>query len=145
MPLPPESHLVHTEKAFGLLWGNSNHCDAEVIAVLETSATAQSIADFFSRPISLDFPFQEGPGTLAVVQFDEERLSESIDGTFHRIDQESGGVYDSPGLRYYERWELRRIDELKSTLPHHSENRYLLLIATDQSFDDWDLSDFRCH
>ncbi|MCU7805612.1 MAG: hypothetical protein KZQ96_20690 [Candidatus Thiodiazotropha sp. (ex Lucinoma borealis)] len=147
IPLPPRSQVVATGRRFGLLWGNSNHCDAQVMALVETTWGDTRFSAYFEEPVLLKWPFSGVPDFLEVMKIADQRLYYIFDGKALTVRQDSGLYANSvvAGFSLLERRDFEAAWQLADGHTLSPDKNYYILIASDQIISGYDMLDIRCH
>jgi hypothetical protein len=141
MELPGDSQVIESTSRFGLLWGNSNHCDVEVIAMVESDLSFEEFEDGFdSQQSQLSVPYpnaiKETPTHISLYAYADGQA------TYRNFEENIVEVNDTEyGLG--SRANRFLLDFAKS-VETDSSNNYYLIKATDQTFDGFPMYDFRC-
>jgi len=146
-PLPEGSQVIATERRFGLLWGNSNHCDAQVMALLETTLDDARLSGYFEEPVSLWQPFSDDPEYLDVIKVTGYQLYHLFNGKAYTFQQEMS-LFVHSEAPMDNLWEVRDFEAIQQLADDHTlspDRNYYILIATDQTFRGYDMLDIRCH
>jgi len=132
--LPREAQIVDSYFNFGILWDNSNHCDVEVMILVETSlspAELESILDKarIKAPFSQEYRFPE-------IMFLEDNQLLSIDYKITKIIQPSYKADKSD------------VDFLINFIKKHNtmeKMNYFLVRTWDQTYSGYSMNDLRCY
>jgi hypothetical protein len=158
--LPEGSEVVNGYKRFGLIWGNSNHCDVEIAIVVESKLDSNNFDTFLQNSSdSLAYPYESiGPKQFYYELFtldEDNNLIFINDGKEYMIRKRKRGNYYPS--RYndeneYEElhvfWENRDFDSMQSFISNvtqKEEFNYFLIMARDQTFEGFPMNDLRCH
>jgi hypothetical protein len=158
--LPAKSEVVDGYKRFGLIWGNSSHCDVEIAIVVESKLNSNNFDKFLQNSSdSLAYPYE----SILTKQFYYELFTLDEDNNLIFINDgkeyivrksEYGNYYPA---RYndekeYEElhifWENRDFDTMQSFMSNitkKEECNYFLIVARDQTFDGFPMNDLRCN
>lgn len=152
---PSGSRVIDGYKKFGLIWGNSNHCDAEVTVVISTKMNSKDLDNFLSENLNqIDYPYggMENYALFALKENHELRFVSG--GTEYEIKKGEFDYYPDGyelGTSRFEdlSWTLDggfdRISSLASNIRIEQDLNYFIILTTDQSFDYFPMHDFRCH
>jgi hypothetical protein len=128
-----EGQVVGSSWDFGLLWGSSNHCDAQVWVAIESARPPEGFATDLPLIDTIVAPFG-GPWLQLWDATDSEHLALIEDGQSFPLP--ATGV---------ERIELDALFSLARKHPPAPGRHLYVLEAASQSYDPFDLLDPRCH
>lgn len=148
-PLPPGSRVVATRKRFGLLWGNSNHCDAQVMALVETTQDDAGIFANFEDPVPLKQPFSDASQYLDIMKIVDSSLHWVFEGETYpdsiRLDSIEFVYPKAPLGSVWDRRDYEAAQQLADDYPLLPDKNYYVLVAEDQISSGYDMQDIRCH
>ena len=126
--LPSKTEILSQGKDFGLLWGNSNHCDVEIFRIVQSSLSPEKFREQFQFRQSFKTPYSGTyPQYITVYHKESDDIQLLLfeeDDWFHDRAQQ---IFDQTIYQ-----------------PNPTLETYLLLF-TDQSFEYLPLRDIRCH
>ena len=77
---PSNSKIINSFKQFGILKGNSNHCDCEIAVTLESDMNVEEFENY-ANSLSLDAPFSDyGRHYSEIYHFKKQRLFRIYNG-----------------------------------------------------------------
>lgn len=126
-----DGQTTATRSAFGLLWGNSNHCDWEAWARIESDTAWQGARAGFEHDAAFVWDVTD-PERPVYVALDGRRVPYG-----DRCAECFEAGLEAPAEATL--FELAR-------LPRRGSGRYTYVVwAVGQSYEPWDLRDPRCH
>lgn len=143
------SKVVHKYKRFGILRGNSNHCDCEIGVMLESDMTVKEFEDYATNSRSLKAPFTSlGSHYSEIYYTKKQQLFRIYKGETSKI------IHDTIGSGYTikESFEFHLEsdeydylkDMIKKTTQKENKN-YFIITAFDQTYIGYSMKDLRCH
>ncbi|OQA52887.1 MAG: hypothetical protein BWY43_00308 [candidate division WS2 bacterium ADurb.Bin280] len=153
---PSGSRVIDGYKKFGHIWGESNHCDAEVAVVISTKMNSKDLDNFLSKNLNqIDYPYGGIPENYDLfVLRENNEIAFVSNGREYEIKKSQFGYYADEyefGSDRYKilSWELGRdfdrILSLASKIKIERGFNYFIVLSADQSFDYFPMNDFRCH
>lgn len=147
IPLPPGTRIVVTSQRFGLLWGNSNHCDANVVGLMQTRMSQYDVAVLFEQPADLDWPLSDEFTHVQPVKTVGDKLYYLSDTRLDPKRQEQP-YFNKIKPSFFSMLESSEVEQITALLATHhrtSEYEYYVLIARDQGVSSFDMYDRRCN
>ncbi len=144
MELPSNTKIVKIAKRFGGLWGCSNHCDAQVVVLLESSLSLKKINNFFQYKKDLKLPFNEGREAFSyILEIIKENIYEIKKDKRYKIPDDVfeyvSGHFDGDEKKII-------FDLINSTKnKRNADNRLFILLINDQTYFGFSMNDIRCH
>ena len=153
----PIVRLAKTQASFGLLWGNSNHCDAEVIGIYDYSGSVLDFQDKLEQQYqNILFPFAkkgheyepeifELTGDTLYLVRKEQKILAVADIMQKELKIERAELIKAPFDVDLESTEVfRLVAELKKMRATTKKDLYVAVI-TDQTNTGLDMLDLRCN
>ncbi len=133
--------VVATEKRIGVLWGGGNHCDMQVLALIDSDLDPADFHALIQNLVSdIRYPF-DVPGYPSVLVCENEELFLLDDAGMRYLVLENGQVEEVEFLLDVR--ERAVIDRLRKT--GDPKTRYYLVIYSDQAYSGFSMGDFRAH
>ena len=145
MDFSTETIVINGSKRLGLLYGNGNHCNMEVMIFIESDLDYESIYDKihtnifkspFNRESMMDVFYYKG-GEIFLVKR----------GNLYKIDDEKTrlGLYIKSEETYIFPDELKVVKGITTSHAVREGRNYYVIVANDQENDGIHVWDFRCH
>jgi hypothetical protein len=145
--LPDDADIVASTARFGLLWANSNHCDAQVVEMVASSANPVTFYSYFRDKINLAMPFSEPATYVNVFMLDGDALYHFMEGQVYPVyTTEWGYTYSTaPYAFFLDLYGLDFVTEWVQDIPQRVDKRYYVIEVIDTIHHGFDMTDIRCH
>ena len=147
IPLAEDVRVVTSKRLFGLLWANGNHCDAQVMLLVETERRPVQMSYLVEKPVAMKRPFSTAPGDIDLIKLEGNDLYHVFDGQGYPIQVDSVLFAHStaPARNLWDKGSIEAVQQLVKDVPQQDNRQYYVLIAEDSVLFGDDLLDIRCH
>lgn len=132
--LPENAQIIDSYANFGILWGNSNHCDAEVAILIKTDLSAVEFEKII-REAKVKTPFSKEYHPLEIMFLEDNKLF-SLD---YGISKEIETRYNS------EKSDINILIDYIKEYAVNEEMNYFLVSTWDQTYSGYSMNDLRCN
>ena len=145
--LPDDADIVASIARFGLLWANSNHCDAQGVVMVSTSANPVTFYSYFRDEVNLAMPFSESATYVNVFMLDGDSLYHISEGQAYPVYTTEWGYTHStaPYAFFMDLYGLDFVQEWARDIPQRVDKRYYVIEVIDTIHHGFDMMDVRCH
>lgn len=137
----PDTQLIDTTREFGLLWGNSNHCDYSFTVYYSTELTQdQFISKINTSHQNFIPPFKKDGSKPTIFFYKDKQLQASVFGNEYEILEENN--YNIVADWYLDSWEYNELVDIFAS----DTNVDYAVAHKSQSFNELDIAtDARCN
>ena len=144
-----ENKVINSSKQFGILSGNSNHCDCEILAIIESTMEIPDFVTYIDKNLFLKAPFSTLGEKYSFLYFIENQnlyvLNDTTKIKLSPINNHQYYSIESDFDFYLSTTQYKAIVQLiNSTLLKKNYN-YYLISAFDQTYSGLSMKDRRCH
>ena len=148
---PVDSTILASKRVFGHLWGNGNHCDAMVMALVESDADEDTMSAF--RTTKLKKPFTNGTTKLDLIRITNGAMYQVEEGKSWPVTLSNDYYTHSlaPEDNLWESSDIKLAQELIKEVSVEQKTQLYILRARDSIknlfslYPNYDLLDIRCH
>ncbi|QQR55509.1 hypothetical protein IPG41_03065 [Candidatus Peregrinibacteria bacterium] len=134
--LPKDTKVLDSVSLFGILWENSNHCDVELILIVESNLAPADFQAALDTEQDLKQPYSVDKSYLSLYYYqDEKLLNISRQGKIEEVDTEWLSNGPPTHTKFKELLEKYVLDP---------QSQLYFIEARDQTFQGYAMNDFRC-
>ncbi|MCP4134697.1 MAG: hypothetical protein GY754_27225 [bacterium] len=147
--LPGKSRVINSFKRFGILHGNSNHCDCEIAILIETDMNIKKFEKYVQTSLLIDPPFSSlGKKYSELYNIKGRQLFRVYKSNTIELVQEKEYPYYSINNTYEFYLQAHGYQALITMIKKIKQKpgkNYFIITAFDQTYSGISMRDIRCH
>lgn len=143
----PDTHIIGESKRVGLLYGNGNHCDMEVIVLLRSDLDYKQVSQIAGKGITSPFGRES---LVNVFYIEEDKIFLVYKENLYELNRNGTGnifIDNRPSEHTVspEYKQVRIAEDMISKYKGNNTGYYYAISAFDQENDAINTFDIRCH
>jgi len=146
--LPKNSKVINSFKQFGILEGNSNHCDCSIAVIIESDMKIKEFENYVNTSLSLNTPFSNLGKKHSNIYYVENHQLFWIHqgGTTVFIDNNYFDYANNKSFEFYiNKNEYHALKNMIAKTPQKDNKNHFIITAFDQTYTRVNMKDYRCH